>query len=213
MKFQASRTPAAPASAEAIAKVMTIASETLIPMSPATVGFSAVARIAMPVDVERRNTSSKAISATEVPKMRSWSVETVTGPRSSDADANGAGIATGSAPKSFTTACWRTSPTAIVVISGVTWLPRLRTGRNATRSTTTPRAAAASMAPAERRPGREAGERQRQPDVGAHHEDLAVRQMEQVQHAEDERVADRDERVGAAEHQPVDELLDEHCAR
>jgi len=61
---------------------------------------------------------------------------------------NGAGKATGSAPKIFTTTCCSTSPTAIVVIRGVTWLPRFRTGRNATRSTRTPSAAAASMAPA-----------------------------------------------------------------
>ena len=74
-------------------------------------------------------------------------MESVTGPRARAAAAKGAGNATGSAPKIFTTTCWSTSPTAIVVISGVTWLPRLRTGRNATRSTTTPSAAAASMAP------------------------------------------------------------------
>src|SRR5574341_305284 len=53
--------------------------------------------------------------------------------------ANGAGKATGSAPNILTTTCCSTSPTAMVVISGVTWLPRLRTGRNATRSTSTPR--------------------------------------------------------------------------
>jgi len=62
-------------------------------------------------------------------------------------------------------------------------------------------------------PRREAGERQRQAHVGADHEDLAVGQVEQVQHAEDERVTDRDQGIGAAEHQPVDELLGEHCAR
>jgi len=127
---------------------MTIASDTLMPMSPATVWFSAVARIAMPVGVERRKTSSSTISATEVPRMSSWSVVSVTGPKERDADAKGTGKATGSAPKIFTTTCCSTSPTAIVVISGVTWLPRLRTGRNATRSTSTPSTAAASMAPA-----------------------------------------------------------------
>ncbi len=62
-------------------------------------------------------------------------------------------------------------------------------------------------------PRRKAREREHQTGVRADHENLTVSQVEQVQHAEDERVADRDQGVGAAEHQPVDELLGEHCAR
>src|ERR1700680_3055802 len=44
----------------------------------------------------------------------------------------------------------------------------------------------------------------------AHHEHFAVSEMQQAQHAKDEGVADRDQGVGAAEHHPVDELLQEH---
>ena len=62
-------------------------------------------------------------------------------------------------------------------------------------------------------PRRKAGKGQRQTGVGADHEDLTMGQVEQVQHAENERITDRDQGVGAAEHQPVDELLGEHCAR
>src|ERR1700738_3771710 len=44
----------------------------------------------------------------------------------------------------------------------------------------------------------------------AHHEHFAVSEMQQAQHAKDEGVADGDQGVGAAEHHPVDELLQEH---
>ena len=49
----------------------------------------------------------------------------------------------------------------------------------------------------------EAGER-------PHHEDFAVGEMQQAQHAKDQRIADGDQGVGAAEHHAVDELLQEH---
>ena len=49
-----------------------------------------------------------------------------------------------------------------------------------------------------------------QADEGADHEHFAVREIEQVEHAEDQRVADRHQRIGRAEHQAVDQLLVEH---
>src|SRR5262249_37484740 len=42
------------------------------------------------------------------------------------------------------------------------------------------------------------------------HEHFAVREIEQIEHAENQRVADRHQRVGSAEHETVDELLVEH---
>ena len=54
---------------------------------------------------------------------------------------------------------------------------------------------------------------QEQADEGADHEDFAVREIQQVQHAEDQRVADRHQRVGGAEHQAVDQLLINHDGR
>ena len=41
----------------------------------------------------------------------------------------------------------------------------------------------------------------------AHHEDLAMGEVQKPQDAKDQRVADCDERVGAAEHHSVGELL------
>ena len=51
---------------------------------------------------------------------------------------------------------------------------------------------------------------QKQPDEGANHEHFAVREIEQVEHAENQRVADRDQRIGSAEHQAIDQLLVNH---
>ena len=48
------------------------------------------------------------------------------------------------------------------------------------------------------------------PGEGAHHEDFAVREMQKTQHSKDQRVPDGDQRVGAAEHHPVCELLQKH---
>ena len=46
--------------------------------------------------------------------------------------------------------------------------------------------------------------------VGAHHEDGALREVDDAQHAEDQREAEREEGVDAAERQGVEELLFEH---
>ena len=54
---------------------------------------------------------------------------------------------------------------------------------------------------------------QEQADEGADHEDFAMREIKQAQHAEDQRVADRHQRVGRAEHQAVDQLLVNHAGR
>ena len=45
------------------------------------------------------------------------------------------------------------------------------------------------------------------------HEDVAVREVEELQDAVDERVAERDQRVDAAERQAVDGELDERVHR
>ena len=52
-----------------------------------------------------------------------------------------------------------------------------------------------------------------QPDVRADHRDFPVREVQEVQHAEDQRVADGDEGIAAAQHQPIDDLLDERRDR
>jgi hypothetical protein len=49
-----------------------------------------------------------------------------------------------------------------------------------------------------------------EPHERADHEDLAVGQMQHAQHAEDQRVPDRDERVHRAQHDAVDQLLEQH---
>src|SRR5882724_2853536 len=54
---------------------------------------------------------------------------------------------------------------------------------------------------------------QEQADEGADHEDFAMREIEQVENAEDQRVADRHQRVGGAKHQAVDQLLVNHAGR
>ena len=48
------------------------------------------------------------------------------------------------------------------------------------------------------------------PHERADHEHLAVREVQHAEHAEDQRVADGDQRVHGAEHHAVDELLGEH---
>src|SRR5262249_32162414 len=50
----------------------------------------------------------------------------------------------------------------------------------------------------------------KQPNKCADHENFAVREVEQVEHAEDQRVADRHQRIGGTEHQAVYELLVKH---
>jgi hypothetical protein len=37
-----------------------------------------------------------------------------------------------------------------------------------------------------------------------------MREIEKVEHAENQRVPDRDQRIGSSEHQAVDELLVKH---
>jgi hypothetical protein len=50
-----------------------------------------------------------------------------------------------------------------------------------------------------------------QPGERADHEYLAVREIEELQHAEDQRVADRDQGIRRPEHQAVDQLLVNHA--
>jgi len=58
---------------------------------------------------------------------------------------------------------------------------------------------------------RRAAERLQDPvaDERADHEDVAVREVEELQDDVDERVAERDQRVDAAEREAVDGVLDE----
>jgi hypothetical protein len=49
-----------------------------------------------------------------------------------------------------------------------------------------------------------------QPDEGADHENLAVREVHELEHPEHQRVADGHERVGSAQHQAVYQLLQKH---
>jgi len=42
------------------------------------------------------------------------------------------------------------------------------------------------------------------------HVDRRVRQIEDIEHAEHERISDRKQRVNGAQEKPVDELLREH---
>ena len=101
----------------------------------------------------------------------------------------------------------------IVLISGASGRS-FGTGRIATNTESTPSAAQATIAPSERAIDVGAGvDHQEQADEGADHEDFAVREIQQVEHAEDQRVADRHQRVGRAEHQAVDQLLIDHAGR
>ena len=52
-----------------------------------------------------------------------------------------------------------------------------------------------------------------QGDHGADHDHLAVREVDQAHDAVNHRVAERDQHVDAAEHQAVDDLLDENIHR
>ena len=53
------------------------------------------------------------------------------------------------------------------------------------------------------------GVRQVVPGEGAHHVDVAVREVDELQDAVDHRVAQRDEGVDGPEREPVDEVLEE----
>jgi len=47
-------------------------------------------------------------------------------------------------------------------------------------------------------------------DIRAHHENAAVRHVDDVQHAEDQRVTDGDDGIGASQRKAVDKLLKKH---
>ena len=57
---------------------------------------------------------------------------------------------------------------------------------------------------------RQAGLRGRNPDEGAEHEHVAVRDVQELEKPQDQGVAHGQQSVGAAEHEAVDELLREH---
>ena len=57
---------------------------------------------------------------------------------------------------------------------------------------------------------RTAIDHQIKPGEGAHHEHFAVREIEQLQHAENQRIADGNQGVRRPEHQAVDQLLIDH---
>ena len=53
-----------------------------------------------------------------------------------------------------------------------------------------------------------------QTDIGSDHEHLAMGEMNEPKHPEDQGISDRDQRVGAAKHQTVGDLLQQHkCLR
>jgi hypothetical protein len=89
---------------------------------------------------------------------------------------------------------------------------RFRSGRYARRSIKIPSAAHTSIAasitkippPSEGWPEISSGVKSRK---RADHEDVAVREVDEPQHAIDERVADGDERIHRADGKAVDELL------
>ena len=88
---------------------------------------------------------------------------------------------------------------------------RRRIGRNAVSSSSTPSTAAPMSPPISATNGPtpsqmtvlHAGE-------GADHEHLAVGEVQEPQHAEDQGIADRDQGIGAAQHHAVGELLQKH---
>ena len=195
-----------------MAKVSRMIRDVLMPRSCAVSRLSAVARIAMPSRLRATKTCSVTMRTRATPRIRSWTEVTVTGPRRSVIGSRRCGKPTSSLPKRRVATSCSTMPTPMVLIMGARRCPpRARIGRNATSSISTPRSGGADE-PAHQR-GDHAGARPQhdeQPDERADHEHLAVRQMHEVQHPEHERVADRDEGVGAPQHHAVDELLEEH---
>ena len=125
----------------------------------------------------------------------------------------------GVAPKSSCIEFARKNETPSALISGA-MRGALRNGRYAKRSITTPSTAQPAIAASVTSTSsaqigtigfdRAAEQLQRaEADERADHEDVAVREVQQLQDAVDERVAERDQRVDAAERQRVDGELDE----
>ena len=86
---------------------------------------------------------------------------------------------------------------------------RRRSGANATRSSRMPTTPREHDAADERDAERQARGDERVRGERGGHEDRRVREIEDVEHAEDQRVADREQRVNGAQEKPVDELLRE----
>ena len=206
-------TPAAPPSAEAMAKVRTIVRSTLMPSTRAARSFSATARIAAPRRV-RRTMSCKQRHQHE-----------------RDGQDQRAATAEMLAPNTLQRLIRRSVPigkrwvrasnrhsakasnmvaTAIDEIRPERWVSgRRRSGAKAMRSSSTPSSAQTSHRAQQgeaRRPAVQLGH-QHQRGERAEHEDRRVRQVEDVEDAEDQRVAEREQRVDAAQEQAVDELL------
>ena len=56
---------------------------------------------------------------------------------------------------------------------------------------------------------RHGGEDQREADVGANHGNFPMRQVQQIEHPENQRIAYGNQGITASQHQPINDLLDE----
>ncbi len=91
--------------------------------------------------------------------------------------------------------------------------PRRRSGRNAIQSSATLSRPATRLAHSSATMNGACSQRDRiQADERAPHEHGAVRQVQNMMHAEDQREAEGEQRIDAADHERVQELLCDHAA-
>ena len=208
-------TPAAAASAEPSANVIAMIRSVEIPMSFAASRLKDTARIAFPVRVFRMKKRSRIISRNETAMTVICSLVSRTPATMKSARGASDGKNFGSGPKTSCATFSMKSDTPIAVMSSVRRASR-RTGRYASRSIRMPEEGAREHRAEHheqrrRKRGLFAPEAAREviADVGAHHVDVAVREVDEAQDAVHHRVAERDQRVDRPERQAVDQLLEE----
>ena len=187
-----------------------------MPSSAAALGDSAMARKARPSCVLRMTIMSTAINANESTMIATSSTLIWMPPNCSCLSGTMSdGKRRFSAPNTPCTALLKKMAMPMVAIIGI----RCGAWRFAQRAQHEHVDGQAEQAAGQQRRQQRDPERRgqmrdhRQRGIGADHEHRAVRQVDDAEHAEDEREAEREERVDAAERQRVDELLFEHRLR
>ena len=201
--------PARPASTDEITKTRMTERRTWMPSSDAARSFSAIARMLRPKLVARTVIQSPAINTADSTRLASWMPDRMTDPTSTSGQTIPVRNGFGSVPNRLVTITCRMTPNDRLDTKPA----KVAVGRDRPEHHEVeqhPEGDRRAEPEDERRDRRDAGPHHQQDDEGREHEEIGVREIQHAQHPEDERVADPDQRVDAAQREAVDELLSQH---